>query len=302
MLRKFFLSLVSLMPSVLFACIDQGVAVQVLGSGGPELDDQRSSTSYLIWVEGKAKFLIDTGGGSAWRFEQAGAKFEDLDAIMYTHLHVDHVADLPVFVKGSFFTHRKRNINLYGPSGNAVLPNFDEFIDRLFNRQTGAYQYLGPFFDPTAKAAFLFLPQTIPFENKEVQIVYESDPLTISTISVMHGLLPALAWRLDIGDKSITISGDMNSRTKRLEKLAMDTDVLVAHTAINEQTKGAGQFLHMKPSQIGEIAKITKPTTLILSHFMNRSNHRENEIHAQIAEHFSGQIQFATDLSCWPVN
>ena len=302
MFKNFFLLLIGLVPSVLFACIDQGVALQVLGSGGPELDDQRSSTSYLVWVDGQAKFLIDSGGGSAWHFEQAGAKFEDLDAIMYTHLHVDHVADLPVFVKGSFFTPRRRHIDLYGPSGNDVLPGFDQFIDRLFNRQTGAYKYLGSFFDPTAKAAFLFLPQTISVESKQVQTVYESDSLTISAISVMHGLLPALAWRIDIADKSITISGDMNSRTKRLEKLAQDTDILVAHAAINEQTKGAGQFLHMKPSQIGKIAKITKPNSLVLSHFMNRSNNREDEIRTEISEHYSGELQFATDLSCWPVD
>jgi hypothetical protein len=30
-------------------CGGEGVSVQVLGSGGPELQDKRASSSYLIW-------------------------------------------------------------------------------------------------------------------------------------------------------------------------------------------------------------------------------------------------------------
>ena len=302
MFKKICLAIACFLPSLVFACTQQGIALQVLGSGGPELNDGRSSTSYLIWIDGKAKYMIDAGGGSSWRFEQSGARFEDLEAILFTHLHIDHVSDLPVFVKGSFFTTRKNNLRLYGPSGNDVLPSFDAFLDSLFNRITGAYKYMGSFFDPAAKAPFLFLPETISVESKDIQSVYQSENVSISSISVMHGLLPALAWRIDIGDQSITISGDMNSRTKRLELLADGTDLLVAHTAINEQTKGAGQFLHMKPSQIGKTAKTTKTKSLVLSHFMNRSNHREDEIRENISEFYSGKTNFATDLSCWPVN
>ena len=34
------------------SCGSQGVAVQVLGSGGPELQDKRASSSYLVWQNG----------------------------------------------------------------------------------------------------------------------------------------------------------------------------------------------------------------------------------------------------------
>ncbi|MGC1299205.1 MAG: hypothetical protein WA869_29625, partial [Alloacidobacterium sp.] len=34
------------------ACGGEGVAVQVLGSGGPELQDKRASSSYLVWQDG----------------------------------------------------------------------------------------------------------------------------------------------------------------------------------------------------------------------------------------------------------
>jgi ribonuclease BN (tRNA processing enzyme) len=37
---------------------------------------------------------IDSGGGSALRFGQAGAHVAQLDAVLFTHLHIDHSADL----------------------------------------------------------------------------------------------------------------------------------------------------------------------------------------------------------------
>ena len=33
-------------------CTGTGVALQVLGSGGPELQTKRASSSYLVWIDG----------------------------------------------------------------------------------------------------------------------------------------------------------------------------------------------------------------------------------------------------------
>lgn len=60
-----FLPLVSLWLGCAFLaaaaaqCGVQGVAVQVLGSGGPELQDKRAMSSYLVWENGQARVLID---------------------------------------------------------------------------------------------------------------------------------------------------------------------------------------------------------------------------------------------------
>ena len=95
-------------------CKTDQVKLQVLGSGGPELDDGRNSSGYLIWYKNKARDLIDAGAGSSIEYGQSGAQFEDLQAILLTHLHVDHSADLPAFIKGSFFTSRDTNLSLFG--------------------------------------------------------------------------------------------------------------------------------------------------------------------------------------------
>src|ERR1700756_4443330 len=73
--------LISLLLACTFAplapaqsCGAHGVAVQVLGSGGPELQDKRASSSYLVWQNGRARVLVDAGGGSALRFGESGAQ------------------------------------------------------------------------------------------------------------------------------------------------------------------------------------------------------------------------------------
>ena len=82
-------------PLKAFAACSAPVAVQVLGSGGPDSNDARASSGYLLWVDGEARLLVDAGGGVFLRFGEAKAKFESLDAIAITHLHADHVSDLP---------------------------------------------------------------------------------------------------------------------------------------------------------------------------------------------------------------
>ncbi|HHH30196.1 MAG TPA: MBL fold metallo-hydrolase, partial [Polyangiaceae bacterium] len=105
-----------------------GVAVQVLGSGGPIPDDARASSSYLVWVEGRARVLVDAGGGVLPRFGASGASLRDLDAIAISHLHVDHVGGLASLLKGGYFSARRRPLPVIGPSGTDLFPSIDEFL------------------------------------------------------------------------------------------------------------------------------------------------------------------------------
>lgn len=42
--------------------------------------------------------MIDLGNSSSLNFELAETNIEDLDVIAFTHLHINHSADLPSFV------------------------------------------------------------------------------------------------------------------------------------------------------------------------------------------------------------
>lgn len=124
------------------SCASQGVAVQVLGSGGPELQDKRASSSYLVWQDGRPRVLVDAGGGSALRFGESGAQMSDLDVILFTHFHVDHSGDFAALVKSSWFEDRKRPLPIYGPLGNDFMPSTTEFVSDFFGDKHGSYRYL----------------------------------------------------------------------------------------------------------------------------------------------------------------
>ena len=280
--------------TTLFALSQPSIKLQVLGSGGPESTDKRASSSYLIWVDGKSKILIDFGGGASLRFEEVNAKIEDLDVILLTHLHVDHTADIPALFKSSFFTRASGNLHIYGPSKNDFMPSIQEFIERLFQDNNGAWQYLGDHLD--GKARLQLKTHTIK-DTRVVKSIYSQKNLHISAISVHHGPIPAIAYRVQIDNKSITFSGDMNGDYHTLEKLAKGTDILVAHNAVAKGSSGVAVKLHMTPDIIGQIAEQSKSKMLVLSHRMLRTLRKEAESKREIKKYYKGDIKFANDKS-----
>lgn len=68
---------------------------------------------------------------------ESGAKLEDLEAIVLTHLHIDHVVDLPSYIKAGYFTSRTKPLPILGPIGNQHFPSTDEFIETLFGDKGG---------------------------------------------------------------------------------------------------------------------------------------------------------------------
>lgn len=280
-------------------CDKDGIVLQVLGSGGPELDDQRASSGYLVWQHGKARILIDIGPGSLQQYELSGALLPDLEVILLTHLHVDHSADLPALIKGSFFTARDTDLPVYGPSGSELFPSTSDFVQTLFALPGGAFRYLDSFLD--GYAAYHLLPHDVDVGGDQPLMVLDEDDYRISAVAVQHGPIPALAWRIDIGGKSIVISGDMNGEKQTLPKLATRADLLVAHHAIPEGAQGVERYLHMPPSVIGQIADQAGIQKLVLSHLMTRTLGKEAESTRIIRQHYQGPLVFAHDGECFPV-
>ena len=280
------------------ACTGKGLELQVLGSGGPEMQTGRASTSYLVWRDGKARVLVDAGGGSALRFGQSGAEMRDLDVVLLTHLHIDHVADLAALVKSSFFEDRTRSLPVLGPAGNRFFPSTTGFMRALFDPKHGAFRYLGGFLEP-GQASYTILPRNIEPGPGAVITVFDKAGWRIAATTVEHAAVPALAWRIDADGHSIVFSGDANGDNGNLDKLAKGADLFVAHNAVPEGATGIERRLHMPPSVIGRIAANAEVKKLILSHRMLRTLGKEPETLQNIARHYAGPVVFADDLDCY---
>ncbi len=290
--------LLLLLSAPLLLLAQPKISLQVLGSGGPEMGDKRASSGYIVWINGKSRVLVDFGGGASLRFEEAGAKIADLDVILLTHLHIDHTADLPALLKASFFSDRRKDLPLFGPEENAYMPSTENFIKRLFKNNTGAWEYMGDYLD--GSASFQLKAHTVR-AAKSIKTIYRKGKLSIETVSVHHGPIPALAYRVNAGKQSITFSGDMNGNLHTLEKLAKGTDILVAHNAVPKGAKGAGANLHMTPVTIGQIAQKAHVKSLVLSHRMLRTLGRESETKREIRKNYKGSVKFANDLSLYRI-
>lgn len=278
-------------------CDSSAVKLQVLGSGGPQLNDNRASSGYLIWVDGKATVLIDTGPGSSINFGKAGANFKDLEGILLSHLHVDHSSDLPAYIKGSFFSDRIEDMKLLGPKGNDIMPPITDFIQSMFGEK-GAYPYLSGYFVPYGRN---YTVEVIgaDIESDQIQNFQLTEDIKLSAVAVHHGPLPAVAWRVDVKGCSITFSGDMSGQRNTLQKLAAGSDILVAHHAVPEGARGGAAHLHMRPSKIGEIAAQAKVKQLVLSHRMSPSIGKEQQSLAEIKKQYAGKVSFADDLDSY---
>ena len=277
----------------------EGVQVQVLGSGGPELRDHRASSSYLIWLDGKARVLVDAGGGAALRFGESGARVSDLDVVLLSHLHVDHSADLPALVKSSWFEDRSADLPIYGPAGNKFMPSTVGFVRTLFDPVRGAYRYLGDFISPLGRNTYKLRPYDVSLKDVSVNPIFSNKRLRVYAAPVNHAQVPALAWRIEAQGKRITFSGDTNGEGGNLEKLAKDSDLLIAHQAIPEDAGVVEHNLHMPPSVIGRIAHDARVRRLVLSHRMLRTLGKEDASLAMIRKHYDGPVAFANDLDCY---
>ena len=288
-------------PALAQTCGSSGLAMQVLGSGGPEVEDKRASTSYLIWENGRARVVVDAGGGSALRFGESGARMSQVDVFLFSHFHVDHSSDFPALVFSSWFGDRTRPLPVYGPSGNEIMPSTTEFVHDLFSDPHGAWRYLSEMVEPNPEGTYELQPHNVAPTSVPV-LVFRNTGMAVYAVSVVHGAFPALAWRVEIAGRRIVFSGDTNGEGQGLTQLASGADIFVAHNAVPEGATGLERRLHMPPSVIGTIAANAHVKQLVLSHRMLRTLGKEDETQTEIRRRYAGPIRFANDLDCFPLN
>jgi len=279
-------------------CAGNPIAVQIFGSGGPAINPNRASTSYLLWVGAQAKILVDAGGGAFYRFGQSQAKLSDLSMVAISHLHPDHASDLPALLWLSNQT-REERLPIVGPSGNDVAPNFSTFLSRLFDEKTGAFQVLGP----TVGGAQISLGGSIPLEISVVDVtkaqpstVFDRDGVTVTALGIPHSL-PTLAYRVQTRDVSVVFSSDQNGTNPEFVKFAKGANVLIMHLQL---PAGATSLLqsHAPPAVVGRIAHDAGVGRLIVSHI---GQFDLDPAIAELKKSYAGPLTVGADLQCTPV-
>jgi len=289
--------------------------LQVLGSGGPELTADRASSSYLVWIDGKARAMVGVGGGSALRYGETGARFSDLDFIALSRLHADHTGGLPALVRSAQHGGRKRALPIFGPDGNKFMPSTVAFIRTLFDQKRGAWRELGEVLSPLGKQGYRLQPHDIRTSLKkgkpQLKNVKKSNPvfvgsgMRLSAAPYIHGGAPALAWRLEVKDKVIVFVGEAESSSDKLPALVKGATLIVAHLSSDKKQNSRAEFEsgnYLKSAEaIGRIAQRAGARRLVISRRVPATLGREQEIIPAIKKFFGGDVRFADDLSCFAI-
>lgn len=318
--------------------VDGDFSVMVLGSGGPIATAAgRASAGYLIFIDGVPKILMDAGGGTYQRLAASGTNIKDLEIVLLTHLHIDHMGDLSPIIKTMYFHNRIYNLQnpgtfppgrtlpfrVWGPATNTATfpspplypadpdttqyPASSEFVHSHYDLDTGNERYLNIFSRAISGGVFGYEVEDVPPNwqaYNPVEIVNE-DGLVINAVGVNHGPVPSLAFRIEYKGKSVVYSGDTSSKGNNMVLLSEDADLLIYDTALGTDTSPNAMFdifyaLHTTPSRIGEVAAQADVEKLVLSHITPQTEGKFKTLKTMIrAQGYDGKIKEAKDLKVY---
>ena len=233
------------------SCTGNPVAVEILGSGGPRINPQRASSSYLLWVDGHAKMLVDMGGGTSHRFGELRVDLEDVALMAVSHLHPDHISDLPALMwdeppdaQGTAADGRS-----VGQRDRARLPDFPAPPVRREDRgvpgarthgrgQAGQWR--------SSRDHHCRRQEAHPDDGVRRRWP-DRDGDRHSPCNV-----PALAYRATTRGITVVFSTDQNGTDPKFVDFARGADILVMHMAI---AAGTTSPLHAAPAVVGRIAQ-----------------------------------------------
>ena len=279
------------------SCAAGPATVQILGSGSPALNRERASASYLLWVDGQARMLVDMGGGAYLRFAQSGAKLSDLALVGISHLHPDHVSDLPALLWLSRQL-RTEPLPIVGPSGNDVAPDFPTFLARLFDEKSGAFQVLGGTLGASRGVGVRLNVSVVDVAKAEPSTVFKGHDLTVTALGIPHANMPTLAYRVETPAGSVVFSSDQNGTNPKFVDFARNANVLIMHLTIPTGSSSALQALLAEPAVVGRIAREAGVGRLIVSHI---GQFDLDVAIRDLRQSYAGPLTVGADLQCTPV-
>lgn len=261
-----------------------GLEVITLGTAaGPAIRSGAPGIATAVVVDG-AHYLVDFGLGCTRQAQAAGLRGKDLRAAFVTHLHSDHVGELPAYLLwnwGAPVEGFEHDVPIYGPGPDtsamvsSILAAYDYDIRiRIVDEgRPDLRKIVRPVDIPLPAGVAAAGPEHTP--AMEPFAVYEDEFVTVTAILVEHPpVFPAFAFRFDTRYGSVVISGD-TTECANVARLARSADLLV-HEAVNlaffAERDFSPEFLnhqqisHTTPDGVGRIATAAGVPHVVLSH------------------------------------
>ena len=172
------------------------IEVTLLGTGSPIPDANRAGPSTLVRA-GVQTFLVDCGRGVQQRLTAAGAGANALSALLLTHLHSDHIADLGDLIITRWVTTftRPMPLPIIGPPGTA------EVVDATFKAFGFDIGYR------IAHHADLASPPPVEVHEYTEGMVWGRDGVLSGSRQRITGRWPTIGFRVEHGGASVVWPG-----------------------------------------------------------------------------------------------
>lgn len=262
--------------------------ISLLGTGGMLPLHNRYLTAMLARCNGRM-LLIDCGEGTQVTMRELGWGFNNLDYILLTHLHADHVSGLPGLLLSLGNYGRSEAITIVGPNGTESVVNSlrviapelmyaIKFIELPVETQNPSDLLLGDF-----HVSALPLRHSLPCLGYSVSIPRAGKFDAERAVSLG---IPVELWsKLQSGEAAGRFTPDMVLGPKRKDlKLSYITDTRPIETIPefirgsdlficegiyggDEMREKAERYYHMIFSEAAELAKAGAVKELWLTHF-----------------------------------
>jgi ribonuclease BN (tRNA processing enzyme) len=209
------------------------------GTGIPSL---RRGSPGLLLISESSKVLIDSGSGTLRRMLEVGITYHDVDLLLYTHIHPDHISDLVPILFACKYSDLPREKDLLCVGG-AGFKHFFNKLKKVYGSWIEAQSY--------------------HLTIKEIS----QKPLSFRDLTIfakpMAHLPESVGYRIEFNDgKSVAISGDTDY-CKNIIDLASEVDLLVLECSFPDEKKVEG---HLTPSMAGKIGLESRCKRLLLIH------------------------------------
>lgn len=247
----------------------------VLGSGTAIPHPERGSAGYLVRSREGTTLLLDLGLGTLQKLARLGISLLDLDAVALSHLHLDHIGELPglLFALKNPEMVRTRPLTFYGGPG----------VRDFFRRLRDLY---GEWVCPEVEIRV----EEIPYRQVKVgSLLLEGIPVVHSPSSI------ALRIQEGEGGAVLVYSGDTDV-CEGLLVAARDAQVALFECSFPEGKKVPG---HLVPSEAARMATEAGVAHLVLTHFYPSCE--GVDLVAQCRPWYAGPVTLARDLLPLPV-
>lgn len=263
--------------------LPDGLHVALAGTGSPMPDARRRGGSSVV-VAGSHLFVVDAGPGSTLTLESMSVPLGDLDAVLITHLHSDHIGGLgELLLKAWTMGARTEPMPVMGPQGVDTLVEGFNMAYGEDSRLRIAHH--GDRVAPESGAGGRAV--TIAgFDASGARVVFDRDDVKVTAFLVDHRpAKPALAYRFDHQGRSLVISGD-TLPTESMREHARGVDLLVhevlqpellrvVNRAAADQDRSVAEAVtndiltyHTFPEEVARIGRDADVGHLVFHHFL----------------------------------